>query len=280
MDPRDTVFITAAALGERIAAGAAASILAVRNPRLPEHAGAPRIPGAIDIDLPSELAAPGGGTRGSRPLPMIDALQRDALRWGLRRDAPVVLYDQDRCLTAARGWWVLRWAGLTQVLLLDGGLPAWVAAGLPVATVPGAPPPGDVALSAGHMPVLDADAAAAMAREGVLLDTRIRGNYIGGAVAQGQPPRGHIPGSVSAPAADALTEAGTFLDAETLRHLFGTLGADGTRPLGVTCGAGISAAHGVAALASIGVAAAMFPGSWSAWAADPARPVAVGGRPG
>ncbi len=274
MDPRESVFVTAAALAERIASPI--TILAVRNPRAPEHATVPRIPGAIDIDLPSELAAPGGGTRGSRPLPDIAELQRNARRWGLRHDVPVVVYDHDRCLTAARGWWVLRWAGLRDVRLLDGGFPAWIAAGLPVQTTPGAPAPSDVTLSPGHMPVLDADAAAAMARDGVLLDTRIRGNYIGGAVGPGQAPRGHIPGSVSAPAADALTEAGSFLDAATLRHLFGALGADGTRPLGVTCGAGISAAHGVAALASIGISAAMFPGSWSAWSADPERPVTIG----
>lgn len=278
MDPRESVFVTAAALAARIAAPIA--ILAVRNPRAPEHAAAPRIPGAIDIDLPSELAAPGGGTRGSRPLPDIAELQRNARRWGLRHDVPVVVYDHDRCLTAARGWWVLRWAGLSDVRLLDGGFPAWIAAGLPVTTTPVAPAPSEVTLSPGHMPVLDADAAAAMARDGVLLDTRIRGNYIGGAVAPGQPPRGHIPGSISAPAADALTEAGTFLDAATLRHLYGALGADGTRPLGVTCGAGISAAHGVAALASIGISAAMFPGSWSAWSADPERPVTIGATPG
>ncbi|BDG70106.1 sulfurtransferase [Roseomonas fluvialis] len=278
MDPRDRVFVTAASLAARLAAPVA--IMAVRNPRLPEHAAAPRIPGAIDIDLPSELAAPGGGTRGSRPLPDTGALQANARRWGLRHDMPVVLYDHDRCLTAARGWWVLRWAGLGDVRLLDGGFPAWSAAGLPVSTTPGAPAASEVALSPGHMPVLDADAAAAMARDGVLLDTRIRGNYIGGAAAPGQAPRGHIPGSVSAPAADALTEAGAFLDAATLRHLFGALGADGSRPIGVTCGAGISAAHGVAALASIGVTAAMYPGSWSAWSADPNRPVTIGAMPG
>lgn len=282
MELRGRVFITAEALGRRLAAGEALSVLVVRNEgiaALARFADAPRIPGAVDIDLPGELAGPGGGTRGSRPLPEIAALQRDARRWGLRRGVPVVLYDHDRCLTAARGWWVLRWAGLQDVLLLDGGFPAWVAAGLPVATRPGAPPPGDAVLSAGHMKVLDADAAASMAREGVLLDTRIRGNYIGGAVAPGAAPRGHIPGSVSAPAADALTEAGTFLDAATLRHLFAALGADGARPLGVTCGAGISAAHGAAALASIGIDAALFPGSWSAWSADPARPVVVGAQP-
>lgn len=283
MDPREAVFITPAGLAARMAEGRPPAILAVRNlgpEALAGFAAAPRIPGAVDIDLPSELAAPGGGTRGSRPLPGIEALQRDARRWGLTAGRTVVLYDHDRCLAAARGWWVLRWAGLRDVLLLDGGFPAWQADGHAVATVPGRPAPGDVVLSPGHMPVLDADAAAAMARDGVLLDTRIRGNYIGGAVAPDQMRRGHIPGSVSAPAADALTEAGTFLDAATLRHLFAALGADGGRPLGVTCGAGISAAHGVAALASIGVTAAMFPGSWSAWAADPARPVEIGGQPG
>jgi thiosulfate/3-mercaptopyruvate sulfurtransferase len=99
----------------------------------------------------------------------------------------------------------------------------------------------------------------------------VRSNYIA---------RGHIPGSVSAPIADVFTEAGPFADAETLRHLFAALGADGTRPIGVTCGAGISAALGVAALASVGIEAAMFPGSWSAWSADPERPVVVGGWPG
>jgi thiosulfate/3-mercaptopyruvate sulfurtransferase len=283
VDPRQDVLITATALGRRIAAGEAVSILAVRNAgagALADFAAAPRIPGAVDADLPSQFAGPGGGTRGSRPLPAIADLQRHATGWGLRRGVPVVLYDHDRCLTAARGWWVLRWAGLSPVLLLDGGFPAWIAAGLPVATTPGAPPPGDAVLSPGHMKVLDADAAAAMARDGVLLDTRIRGNYIGGAVAPGEAPRGHIPGSLSAPAADALTEAGTFLDAGTLRHLFAGLGADGARPVGVTCGAGISAAHGVAALAAIGIDAAMFPGSWSAWSADPARPVVVGAAPG
>lgn len=279
MDPRVQVLITAEDLGRQLAAGEQVSVLAVRNG--PGAFGTvPRVPGAVDVDLPCELAGLGGGTAGSRPLPEIAALQASARRWGLRIGVPVVLYDHDRCLVAARGWWVLRWAGLGDVRLLDGGFPAWEAAGLPMAASPGMPTPGDVTLTPGHLPVLDADGAAAMAHDGVLLDTRVRVNYIGGAVPAGAPRRGHIPGSVSAPAADALKEDGRFADAETLRHLFGALGADGSRPVGFSCGAGISAAHGVAALASIGVAAAMFPGSWSAWAADLARPVVVGARPG
>ncbi len=256
------------------------AVLAIRNPRVAADAAGPRIPGAVDVDLPSELAATGGGTRGSRPLPEIADIERHARGWGLRQGQAVVVYDHDRGLVAGRAWWVLRWAGIADVRLLDGGFAAWAAAGLPVAFRPPSPTPGDVVLSAGHLPVLDADGAAALARRGLLLDTRVRPNYIGGAVPPGAPRRGHIPGSVSAPIADVLTEAGPFADAATLRHLFAALGADGTRPVGVTCGAGISAALGVAALASIGIEAAMFPGSWSAWSADPERHVMVGGHPG
>lgn len=283
MTHRDQVLIEAAALGRLIAEGRPISLLAVRNAgpaALAGFATQPRIPGAIDIDLPSELAAPGGGTAGSRPLPAIADLERNARRWGLRHDRPIVLYDHDRCLTAARGWWVLRWAGLDDVRLLNGGFAAWQTAELPQTTSPGHADPSTISLSAGHMKVLDADGAAAIARHGSLLDTRIRGNYIGGPVAAGVAPRGHIPGAISAPAADALTEAGAYLDDATLGHLYAALGVDGARPVGVSCGAGISAAHTVAALAAIGIDAAMFPGSWSAWSADPNRPVVIGGKPG
>ena len=276
MDHRANVLITASALGDLLGRGTPLSVLAIRNgPGGWESAQ--RIPGAVDVDLPTELASPGGGTRGSRPLPAIQDLTQTARRWGLRRDVPVVVYDHDRGLVAARGWWVLRWAGLADVRLLDGGFAAWLAAGLPVASESGRPTPGDVSASPGHLPVLEADDAAALARSGLLLDSRVRVNYIGG---PGEPRRGHIPGSISAPAADVLTEAGSFADGDTLRHLYAALGADGLRQVGVSCGAGISAAHSVLALASIGVTAAMFPGSWSAWAADPDRPVEVGGQPG
>ncbi len=106
MDQRMSVFITPDALARRIASGEPTSILAVRNAgpqALPGFAATPRIPGAVDADLPSQFASPGGGTLGSRPLPAIGDLQRDARSWGLRRGVPVVLYDHDRCLTAARG---------------------------------------------------------------------------------------------------------------------------------------------------------------------------------
>lgn len=276
---RARILITAEALAEALAEARGVAVLAIRNPRGAAHATAPRIPGAVDVDLPLELAGPGGGVRGGRPLPGIDALQTHARAWGIRQGQPVIVYDEERNLVAARAWWLLRWAGIAEVRLLDGGFAAWRTAGLPLADRAPAPSPGDVRLSAGQMPVLDADGAAALARCGVLLDSRIRPNYIGVAVPPGAAPRGHIPGALSAPAADNLTEPGPFAEAETLRHLYAALGVDGSRPVGVYCGVGISACVNVAALATLGIEAAMYPGSWSGWSADPSRPVLVGGRP-
>lgn len=272
---RARVLVTA----EVLARAPEVAVLAIRNPREAAHAAAPRIPGAVDVDLPSELAGPGGGPLGNRPLPDLHVLQTHARAWGLRQGQPVVVYDEDRNLVAARAWWLLRWAGIADVRLLDGGFTAWRASGLPLADRAAAPTPGDVRLTPDHMPVLDAEGAAMLARRGVLLDSRIRPNYIGAAVPSGAPRRGHIPGALSAPAADNLTEPGPFAEAETLRHLYAALGADGSKPVGVYCGVGISACVNVAALATLGIEAAMYPASWSGWSADPSRPVVVGGRP-
>jgi thiosulfate/3-mercaptopyruvate sulfurtransferase len=163
--------------------------------------------------------------------------------------------------------------------MLDGGFTSWCAAGLTTNRTPGSNPPGDIELSGGHLPVIDGDQAAALARSGVLLDSRIRPNYIGGRVAPGNPARGHIPGAISAPAADNLGDPGTFTDNDTLSTLYAALGADGSKPIGVYCGVGISATHDIAALAMLGLDAALFPGSWSAWASDPTRPVIIGAKP-
>ena len=275
---RATVLVTAAELAAALD-DPRLVVLAVGNAEYGMPPGPPFIPGAVPVDMPRDFAGAPGGTRGNRPLPEIAELQAKARSWGLRADSRVVLYDSDRLLQAARGWWTLRWAGMAEVRLLDGGLAAWRAAGLPLADTPGARPPGDVTLSPGHMPTLDADAAADWARDRLLLDTRVRVNYVGGTPRPGEAPRGHIPGAVSSPAHDALTEPGPFAPPETLRLHFDAIGALDPGRVAVTCGAGVSAAHTAAALATLGVAAPMYVGSWSAWAADPARPAVIGGRP-
>ena len=139
---------------------------------------------------------------------------------------------------------------------------------------------GNVQLSAGHLPVLTADEASSLARRALLIDTRIRPNYIGGPSAPGEARRGHIPGAVSVPAPANLNADGRFLPAAELAALYGAAGLNMQEEVGIYCGAGVSAAHAVAALATLGITAPMYVGSWSAYSADPARPAVTGDLPG
>jgi len=284
MNARDNLLISAAQLAAELASQAPPILLVVHSPDsdavLPRDQRL-RIPGAVDTDLAEDFAAPGGGRLGSRPLPDIVELQKKAQAWGIAQGRQVVVYDHDGGLQAARAWWTLRWAGVAQVRLLNGGFAAWQAAGLATAQPPGAAPVrGDVELSAGHLPQLNAAQSLQLARDGVLLDTRIRPNYQGGAVPAGQAARGHIPGAISLPAADLLQADQTFFGNAQLRARFTALDIDDSRPVGVYCGAGVSAAHVILALACIGVQAPLYVGSWSAWSADPELPVAQGSQPG
>jgi thiosulfate/3-mercaptopyruvate sulfurtransferase len=231
------------------------------------------IPGAVYVDLERELADPPSPAAGRHPLPSLHALQASARRWGIRAGSEVVVYDDVGNLSAARAWWLLRWAGLAEVRMLDGGLAAWRAAGGGIETGASEPEPGDVVLSAGGMPVLDIDAAADLARDGVLLDARAAERYRG-ELEPIDPVAGHIPGAVSAPTTENLQEDGAFVDAAELSARFRALGVRPALTLGVYCGSGVTAAHEVAALALAGFDAALYPGSWSQWCADPARPIA------
>ncbi len=274
-----------AASGDGAAGGdAAVTLLDVRwalgDPHGREHYREGHLPGAVFVDLDTELAAPPSAARGRHPLPPPSQLEAAARRWGVRTGVPVVAYDGRGNLAAARAWWLLRRAGQAPVLLLDGGLEAWLAAGLPVETGDGVvPEPGDVHLDSDALPVLDPDGAAALARSGVLLDVRAAERYRG-EVEPIDPRAGHIPGARSAPATGNLLPDGRFLPADQLRERFAAVGVDAGRPVGAYCGSGINAAQAVAALAIIGVDAALYPGSWSQWSGDPSRPAATGTEPG
>ncbi|HVW41910.1 MAG TPA: rhodanese-like domain-containing protein [Amycolatopsis sp.] len=229
------------------------------------------VPGAVYVDLDTELAAPPAPSEGRHPLPDIDALQAAARRWGLREGSRVVAYDNSGGLAAARAWWLLRWAGVADVRLLDGGLGAWrgeLETGFGTS-----PAEGDVVLKPGGLPTLTMDEAGEFPRTGVLLDARAAERYRGEREPV-DPRAGHIPGAVSAPTSDNLGPDGRFRSREELAARFRELGAaDG--PVGVYCGSGVTAAHEVAALAVAGIKSALYPGSWSQWSNDPERPVAT-----
>jgi thiosulfate/3-mercaptopyruvate sulfurtransferase len=274
------VLIGADQLYRRVAEPTPPVLLDVRwalgDPHGAEHYRAGHIPGAVYVDLDAELAVAPSAQGGRHPLPPIDQLQASARRWGLTRETPVVVYDNSGGLAAARAWWLLRWAGVPDVRILDGGLAAWRAAGHAEVTGTARPrPAGDIELDGGHLPTLTADEAARLATTGTLLDARAAERYRG-ETEPIDPRAGHIPGAVSAPTADNLRDGvPLFKTAEQLRERFAGL----TGPVGVYCGSGVTAAHEIAALAVAGIDAALYPGSWSAWSADPDRPVATGDEP-
>lgn len=230
------------------------------------------VPGAVYVDLESELAAPPSPEQGRHPLPEPADLQAAARRWGVSQGSTVIAYDDVGGMSAARAWWLLRWAGVLDVRLLDGGLGAWRAAGLGLEAGEVIPEPGDVTVEPGAMPTVNADGAAAAARDGVLLDARAAARYRGDDEPV-DPVAGHIPGATSAPTVDNLSATGEFLAREALEERFADLGVTSTGDVAVYCGSGVTAAHQVAALAEIGIDAALYPGSWSQWSNDPSRPV-------
>ena len=236
------------------------------------------IPGAVFVRLDEDLAAHGDPRAGRHPLPEAAAFQVSARRWGIDDGDTVVVYDDWQGYGAARAWWMLRDAGL-DARVLDGGLAAWRAAGLPLEQGEIVPAPGGVTLHPGRMPQLTIDEAAALAAsaDGVLMDARAGERYRG-ETEPIDPRTGHIPGAISAPTSENVNADGTLRTAAELEARFAALGI-GDGPVGVYCGSGVSAAQEVLALAVAGRDAALYPGSWSEWSQHPDRPVATGAQP-
>jgi thiosulfate/3-mercaptopyruvate sulfurtransferase len=276
------VLITAAELSDLLHAGGPVAILDVRW-RLDQPDGRPaylqgHIPGAVYVSLEDELSDHTATGRGRHPLPSGRSVEASARRWGIREGVPIAVYDDWNRAGSARAWWVLTAAGLADVRILDGGLSAWRSAGGPLATGATTPPPGNVTvphddLYAGALPTLTAQQAGAA---GVtLLDARAPERFRGD-VEPLDRIAGHIPGAKNLPSSDVLTADGTFLAEGALAELLCDRGVARDRRVGAYCGSGVTATVVLAALATMGYQAALFPGSWSEWSSDPARAVARG----
>ncbi len=231
------------------------------------------IPGAHFVDLPSQLQGPGGGTAGARPLPARAALQQQVELWGVRDDSVVVVYADGTAGAAARAWFVLADAGVPEVRYLDGGLAAWRDAGGALSTDEPTTGGGTFVLPEGFpgLPKLDADGLQALLGTSPVLDARKRTAYEG----DGGERSGHIPGALSLPAG-ALLEQGRLRPAGDLRALLAGYGVREGGTVGLYCGGGVAAALETLVLRELGIDARLFVGSFSAWAADPDRPVARG----
>ncbi|HEX6364242.1 MAG TPA: sulfurtransferase [Albitalea sp.] len=235
------------------------------------------VPGAHYLHLDRDLSGPKTGTNGRHPLPAREHFAATVGALGITPQTAVVVMDRQQGTFAVRAWWMLRWLGHRAVALLDGGVPAWQAAGGALTT---AVPPRTAAppYPLGEPTVGRIDAAALLARlpRVRLLDARAPERFRGD-VEPLDARAGHIPGALNRFYRDNLRPDGRFKPAEALRADFEALGAGPGAEVVHQCGSGVTACHNLLAMEVAGLPpGVLYPGSWSEWSADAARPVATG----
>ena len=237
------------------------------------------IPGAVYAHLDEDLSGPiVPGRTGRHPLPDATAFARTVARLGISNDSRVALYDDGGGSMAARMWWMLRWIGHEAVAVLDGGWDAWTDAGLPTRGGVETQDAGGYTANPRPEIVVDADEMLAKTASGgaLVIDARAADRFRGENETL-DPLGGHIPGASNLPY-DGNLRDGRFRDPAELAARFGSL--MGNRPpaeLIFYCGSGVSACHNLLAVLHAGLGEArLYPGSWSEWITDPARPTAQG----
>ena len=237
------------------------------------------IPGARFVHLDEDLSAPKTGKNGRHPLPDPDKFVKRLGALGISGASQVVAYDASGGPYAARLWWMLRWLGHDAAAVLDGGWNAWLKAGNPVTAK-------SPAMQAAHFVphprvdrARDANAIAAGAGKPglLLLDARAANRYRGESETL-DPVAGHIPGAANRFFQLNLDAGGIFKPSSALRQEFEAV-IGGKAPSDVVhyCGSGVTACHNLLAMEVAGLSGSrLYPGSWSEWCSDPARPVATG----
>lgn len=226
------------------------------------------LPGAVFVDVDSQLAAPADRERGRHPLPDPDAFATAMSSLGIGDDDTVVAYDDEGGIMAARLVWMLRATG-HDAALLDGGIAAWDG---PLETQPSARAPARFTARpfGGVASIEDAGD-----RANVVLDARQRERYAGEPHPLDLRP-GHIPGARSLPCRENLGPDQRLLPKDQLREKLQAAGVTGEDPVVSYCGSGVTACHNLLAIEHAGLGSGrLFPGSWSQWSADPERPVEV-----
>ena len=234
------------------------------------------VPGARYVHLDRDLSAPKTGRNGRHPMPSREVFAEKAGALGITASTQVVVYDRQGAMFAARPWWMLRWLGHSAVAVLDGGFAAWQAAGGSVETeVTASKAAAPYLLAKALVDTIDADTLAGKLGQVRLIDARA-GERFRGEVEPLDAQAGHIPGALNRFFKDNLAGDGRFKSPEQLRTEWTPLVAGGA-PVVHQCGSGATACHNMLAMAVAGLGSStLYPGSWSEWSSDPARPVAQG----
>ena len=237
------------------------------------------LPGAVFIDLDTALAGPPASGPGRHPIPAPEVFAAAMSRAGVGPNTHVVAYDDSGGATAARLWWLLRYYGHELASVLDGGIAAWRAAGLPVISETSVP-----ALAQAFVPQPQPDRVVAKETVdrlrsdpgAVILDARATERYEGRVEPVDARP-GHIPGAESAPyVGNVSPETQTFLTPEQLRARYQQLGVTPDKTVVAYCGSGVTACHTLLALHLAGYPdGLLYEGSWSDWSKDPSLPAAT-----
>lgn len=277
-----SVFVSAAELNERIQAGQKQTVIAAlwepNAGRAWSKFQSEHIPTALYCDPSVQLAGMPGRRVGRNPLPSIDTVAKAAAGWGIEAGRPVVVYDGGNGLFAARAWWILSWAGVQDVHILDGGFAAWDRQGLPTIAGPGGVVvPREVRLTAGSLPAATMDDVRAF--EGVLIDARGARRFAGRRETLDLR-AGHIPGAKNLPVNDLFDgDTNTVKDADIIRESFAQIGVtQNTDPASVIAysGSGNHSALLLAALEHAGLPLLThYVGGWSQWSANRDNPVAT-----
>jgi thiosulfate/3-mercaptopyruvate sulfurtransferase len=240
------------------------------------HFDAGHIPGAVHAHVDHDLSSIPRGVTGRHPLPDVDDFIATASRWGIDSTVQVVAYDDWGGAWASRAWWLLRYYGHENVAVLDGGIPAWTAAGGALGTTMLPARARVFQGRPGAMPTVTTWEITTRAPR-CLVDARAPERYRGD-IEPVDPVAGHIPFARNLPFAQNTDKDGKFLAPELLRAKY-LEALDGLPPKDAAfyCGSGVTAPHDILAMHVAGLpGAALYPGSWSEWIRNPMRPVAKG----
>ena len=238
------------------------------------------IPGALYADLDHDLADLSKQGLGRHPLPEAEAFSATLSRWGWQPGLAVVAYDTaNGALAAARLWWMLRLIGERNVAVLDGGLQAWSAAGLPLRAdiAQRTPTRVDVRFDPAQLVYTEELRTLQQNPQSVLVDARAAARFRG-ELEPIDPVAGHVPGARNRPYSDNLESDGRFKPAPILRAEFaGLLGDHSPRDVVHMCGSGVTACHNLLAMEHAGLfGSRLYAPSWSGWISERGNPVANG----